>query len=361
MTGNNDMIDVRSDTVTLPTEEMREAMRRADLGDDSREGDPTVRHLEEAAAAITGKEAALFVASGTMSNLVALLAHTGRGGEVLLDGDCHIMRSEMGGIASLAGLFYRPILSTRGAPDLGEIGERLSPQLSANKLATALVCVETTHNSAGGAALPLDYLARLRALTSEKNVPVHIDGARIFNAAVAQGVPAAEIARHGDSIGFCVSKGLSAPFGSVLCGSAAFIERARAYRRMVGGGMRQAGIMAAAGIVALDRMIDRLADDHRRARRLAEGLHAIDPRLSDPRLVETNIVMVEVGHTGADAKAWLSALEKAGLWCGAWSGKSLRLVTHRHIDDATVDQALAIIRSVAAVLVRPAKVLEKAV
>src|SRR3954464_8181895 len=174
------MIDLRSDTVTLPTEEMREAMLRAELGDDSREGDPTVRRLEELSAAKTGKEAALFVASGTMSNLVALLAHTARGGEVLLDGDCHIMRSEMGGIASLAGLFYRPILSTRGAPDLGEIGERLSPQLSANKLATALVCVETTHNSAGGAALPLDYLARLRALTNEKSVPVHIDGARIF-------------------------------------------------------------------------------------------------------------------------------------------------------------------------------------
>src|SRR6185436_10482516 len=158
-----------------------------------------------------------------------------------------------------------------------------------------------------------------RALTAEKNVPVHIDGARIFNAAVALGVPAAAIARHGDSIGFCVSKGLSAPFGSVLCGSAAFIERARAYRRMVGGGMRQAGVVAAAGIVALERMIGRLADDHRRARRLAEGLHAIDPRLCDPRLVETNIVMVEIGHTGSDAKAWMAALRAAGVGAGAWS------------------------------------------
>ena len=173
---------------------------------------------------------------------------------------------------------------------------------------------------------------------------MHIDGARLFNAAVALGVPAAEIARHGDSVGFCVSKGLSAPFGSVLCGSAAFIERARAYRRMVGGGMRQAGVMAAAGIVALERMVDRLADDHRRAKRLAEGLHAIDPRLSDPRLVETNIVMVEIGHTGADAKAWMAALRAAGLSAGAWSRKSIRLVTHRHIDDAAVDQALAILR-----------------
>src|SRR5205807_966933 len=165
---NAPMIDLRSDTVTLPTEEMREAMRRAELGDDSREGDPTVRRLEELAAAKTGKEAGLFVASGTMSNLVALLAHTGRGGEVLLDGDCHILRSEMGGIASLAGLFYRPIPSKRGAPDLDVIGEHLTAKLSGFKLATALVTVETTHNSAGGAAIPLDYLAKLRALTAEK-------------------------------------------------------------------------------------------------------------------------------------------------------------------------------------------------
>src|SRR5689334_15048424 len=189
------MIDLRSDTVTLPTEEMREAMRRAELGDDSREGDPTVRRLEEAAAKITGKEAALFVASGTMSNLVSLLAHTGRGGEVLLDGDCHFMRSEMGGISSLAGLFFRPIKSTRGAPDLEEVAEHISPKLTANKLATALVCIETTHNSAGGAVLPLDYMAKLRKLTAENGVPLHIDGARVFNAAVAQGVPVSEIAK----------------------------------------------------------------------------------------------------------------------------------------------------------------------
>ena len=347
------MIDLRSDTVTLPTEEMREAMRRAELGDDSREGDPTVRRLEALSAAKTGKEAALFVASGTMSNLVALLAHTGRGGEVLLDGDCHVLRSEMGGIASLAGLFYRPIPSKRGAPDLDVIGEHLTAELAGFKLATALVTVETTHNSAGGAALPLDYMAKLRALTAEKGVPVHIDGARLFNAAVAQGVPAAEIAKHGDSVGFCVSKGLSAPFGSVLCGSAAFIERARAYRRMVGGALRQAGIMAAAGLVALERMIDRLAEDHRRAKRIAEGLHAIDPRLTDPKLVETNIVMLEIGHSGADAKTWIAALEKQGLRVGAWSRKSLRMVTHRHIDDTAVEQAVAIARTVSSTIMAP--------
>ena len=342
------MIDLRSDTVTHPTEEMREAMQRAELGDDSREGDPTVRKLERAAATLTAKEDALFVASGTMSNLVALLAHTGRGGEVLLDAGSHILRSEMGGIASLAGLFYRTLAAARGAPDLGELRERLSEKLSANKLATALVCVETSHNSAGGAVLPLDYMARLRALTEEHNVPVHIDGARLFNASVALGVTPREIARHGDSVGFCVSKGLSAPFGSVLCGSGAFIERARAYRRMVGGGMRQAGIMAAAGFVALERMIDRLADDHRRAKRLAEGLHAIDPRLCDPRLAETNIVMMDVGHTGTSAKEWIAALNAKELRAGVWSPQSLRFVTHRHIDDAAIDEAIAIVRSVSA-------------
>jgi threonine aldolase len=355
------MIDLRSDTITLPTEEMREAMHRASLGDDSRDGDPTVRRLEETAAGMTGKEAALFVASGTMSNLVALLAHTGRGGEVLLDSESHIVRSELGGIASLAGLFYRTIPSTRGAPDLDELDANLGERLLPNKLGTALVCVETTHNSAGGAVIPLDYLARLRALTGEKNIPVHIDGARIFNAAVALGVSVAEIAQHADSMGFCVSKGLSAPFGSVLCGSSAFIERARAYRRMVGGAMRQAGVMAAAGLVALEQMVDRLAEDHRRARRIAEGLHAIDPRLTDPRLVETNIIMLEIGHSGADAKSWISALEKHGLKAGAWSRKSLRLVTHRHIDDAAVEQAVGIVKAVSTAMHPHGKVSAKAV
>ena len=228
-------------------------MRRAELGDDSREGDPTVRRLEELAAAKTGKEAGLFVASGTMSNLVALLAHTGRGGEVLLDGDCHILRSEMGGVA----LARRPVLPADqvDARRAGSRRDRRTSRREAHRQQARRPRwsrVETTHNSAGGAAIPLDYMAKLRALTAEKGVPVHIDGARVFNAAVAQGVPAAEIAKHGDSVGFCVSKGLSAPFGSVLCGSAAFIEKARAYRRMVGGGLRQAGVMAAAGIVALE-------------------------------------------------------------------------------------------------------------
>src|SRR5215216_5286834 len=245
------MIDLRSDTVTLPTEEMYEAMRRAELGDDGREGDPTVRRLEQLAAEMTGKQAALFVTSGTMANLVALLTHGERGGEVLLDAGAHILRSEMGGIAQLAGLFHRTVPGERGAPDAAALREMLSPKLAPNRLGTSLVCLETTHNSAGGAVMSLPHLAALRELTAEQGVPLHIDGARLFNAGVALGVKADAIAQHADSVCFCVSKGLSAPFGSLLCGSAAFIERARGFRRMVGGAMRQAGMMAAAGIIAL--------------------------------------------------------------------------------------------------------------
>src|SRR5580704_4445279 len=344
------MIDLRSDTVTLPTEEMREAMRRAEVGDDSRDGDPTVRRLEEQAAAMTGKEAAMLVASGTMSNLVCLLAHAQEGGEVLLDPESHILRSEMGGIARLAGLFHRTVPADRGSLDVAALRETLSARLTPARLATALVCVETTHNSAGGAVIPLASLAKIRAAADEHGVPVHIDGARLFNAAVALGVPAAEIAKYSDSVGFCLSKGLSAPVGSVVCGSAAFIERARAFRRMLGGAMRQAGVIAAAGIVALDTMVARLADDHRRARKIAHGLHALDPRLVDPRKVESNIVMVDLASTGADAGAWVPALAAHGVRAGTWARMQLRLVTHRHIADADVDGAVAAFRAVQAEL-----------
>ena len=340
------MIDLRSDTVTLPTEAMREAMRRAALGDDSRDGDPTVRRLEEVSANITGKEAALFVASGTMANLVALLAHAGRGGEVLLDERSHIMRSELGGVAQLAGLFPVAYPAERGTPDVAAVRELIHRKTTPSRIATTLICVETTHNDGGGAVLPLARLSQLRTVANEHAIPVHIDGARLFNAAVALDVTAAEVARNGDSVAFCVSKGLSAPVGSVLCGSAAFIERARAYRRMVGGAMRQAGVIAAAGIVALEDMVERLADDHRRARALAVGLHDINPALADPVLVQTNIVRVSTAGSGIDANAWVDALAARGVRAGAWTRTSLRLVTHRHIDDDAVAQTLAIFRAV---------------
>lgn len=344
------MIDLRSDTVTLPTEAMLEAMACAELGDDSREGDPTVRRLEDAAASMIGSEAAILVTSGTMGNLVALLTHGQRGGEVLLDPLSHILKSEMGGIARLAGLFHRVYPAESGAADVSALREMLKPQLVRNGLGTALVCVETTHNSAGGAVVSLKTLADLRALTLEKQIPVHIDGARIFNAAVALNVPVSEISQYADSVSFCISKGLSAPFGSLLCGSHSFIEQARAFRRMVGGGMRQAGVVAASGIVALEHMVERLADDHRRAKAIARGINQLDARYVDPHRVHTNIVMVDVSHTRTMAANWVLALAEEGVDVRTWTPTALRFVTHRHIGDAAVVRTIESFRTVASKL-----------
>jgi len=337
-------IDLGSDTVTRPTETMLERMRHAELGDDGREGDPTVRKLEALAASLLGKEAGLFVPSGTMANLVALLAHTGRGDEVLSDPGTHIYRSEMGGIAGLASLFHRTIPSRRGQMELEALREAIRPALTPRSLGTALIVMETTHNDAGGAVLPLAYMAAVHGMAQDAGVPVHIDGARVFNAAVALGVPASAIAAHGESIGFCVSKGLSAPVGSVLCGSAAFITRARAFRRMVGGNLRQAGVIAAAGIVALEEMVDRLREDHARAKRLAEGLARIDPSLIDPALAETNIVRLDLAESGRRADAWVEALKAKGVLAGVWSPWQIRMVTHRHITDADIDRVIAAVK-----------------
>ena len=287
------MIDLRSDTVTQPTAEMLDAMHAAHLGDDLRDGDPTVGKLEALAATRTGKEAAMFVPSGTMGNLVALMAHTGRGGEVLLEESSHILKSEMGAIAQVAGLFHRTIRGERGAMDLGTLAETIGAQMKPNKLATALIEMETTHNGAGGTVLPLDHMAEVYALGRQHGIPVHTDGARLFNAAVALGVEAERIARYTDSVTFCVSKGLSAPVGSLLCGTQEFITRARSFRRMLGGNLRQAGMLAAAGIVALDSMVERLADDHRTAKQLADGLHRLAPSLVDPTGIATNIVRID--------------------------------------------------------------------
>jgi len=340
-------IDLRSDTLTQPTETMLERMRGAALGDDSRDGDPTVRALEALAAERTGKADAMFVVSGTMGNLVALLAHGQPGGAVLLEANAHILRSELGGIGGIAGLFHRAIPGQDGAMMLDRLAEAISPALAPHRLGTSLICLETTHNDAGGAVLPLDHMAAVQALAQRHGVPVHVDGARLFNAAVRLGVPAARIAGYADSVTFCVSKGLSAPIGSVLVGSQAFIQRARAFRRMVGGNLRQAGGIAAAGIVALETMVDRLADDHAAARRLAEGLQRIDPRLVDAGRVATNIVQVDTEFSGRSAAEWIAALEPEGVRAGAWSASLLRLVTHRHIDEAAVERAIAAFASVA--------------
>jgi threonine aldolase len=339
------MIDLRSDTVTRPTEAMLESMREATFGDDSRDGDSTVVKLEAMAAERLGKEAAAFMPSGTMTNLVAVLTHVQRGGEVLLESGAHILNSELGGITTVAGAFYRALPGTRGAMDVESLREAIRAG-TRQSFGTALVCMETTHNRAGGAVLPLEHMRAVYELARERGVPVHTDGARLFNAATALNVEAGEIARHTDSICFCVSKGLSAPVGSLLCGSRDYIERARAFRRMVGGNMRQAGPIAAAGIVALETMVQRLGDDHLNAQRLARGLHDIDTSFVTPEGVQTNLVKVSVPRTGPRAAEWSSALGERDIRVNPCEPYALRFVTHRHIGPAEVDRALTAFREV---------------
>ncbi len=322
-------------------------MRHAELGDDSRDGDPTVQRLEALAAARTGKAAALFVPSGTMGNLVALLAHGARGGELLCDAGAHVLRSEMGGVAAIAGLLPRILPSRRGAVELDALRATITPAMLPHRAATALVWMETSHNDAGGAVLPVAHMQAVYRLAREHGVPVHIDGARLFNAAAALGVDARALVACADSVMFCVSKGLSAPVGSLLVGTGDFIARARGFRRMVGGNLRQAGVIAAAGIVALEEMIERLPEDHRTAKRLAEGLAAIDPAFVDPAAIETNIVRVDVGGGRYDAARWVEALAARGVRVGAWTARQLRCVTHRHIGMGEIERALAAFAAVA--------------
>jgi threonine aldolase len=331
-------IDLRSDTTTRPTDAMYRAMREAEVGDDGYHDDPTVNRLEETAAKRLGKEAAAFMPSGTAANLTAILTHGRRGGEVLAEGSAHVFRSEMGGMASLGGLFHRAVPGERGRLDLDALEEMISPAMRPNRIPTALVELETSHNGHSGAVLPVAHIKQVAKLAHDNGVPLHIDGARIFNAQVASGVPAKDIVAPADSVSFCLSKGLSAPVGSLLCGSAEFIDRARGFRRMIGGVMRQSGVLAAAGLVALDTMVDRLAEDHKRAKTLAQRIHAIDPRLTDPAHAETNIVMIEL--PAGSTEAWLAALAEVGVRCNSPRKGRLRFVTHRHIDDAGVERAI---------------------
>jgi threonine aldolase len=339
-------IDLRSDTVTHPTDAMREAMRVAELGDDGREGDPTVRRLERLAAEKVGKQAALFMPSGTMTNLCALLTHSTRGTEVLLERTAHIISYENSGLSLLGGLFYRAIPGARGAMDVTALDLAFDSGLASKQLAPALVCMESSHNTAGGSVLPLAHMAEVQRIAKGHGAHVHLDGARIFNAAVALGVGADAIAQYADSVCFCVSKGLSAPIGSLLCGSTAYIERAKHFRRMLGGSMRQSGGIAAAGIVALETMIERLQDDHENARAFAQGLQGIDASLVDAATIETNIVRVDISGSGRSARQWVDDLLAENIWTSDYGRSQLRFVTHRHIGAEQVTQAVAAFRRV---------------
>lgn len=339
------MIDLRSDTLSQPTAAMLEAQAKATGGDDSRDGDPTVQRLEATAARLLGKEAGLFVVSGTAGNLVAALAHARRGGEVLVDAGAHLLRSELGGVSLIAGLYPRVLPATRGAVDLDALGSALLADFQPARIPSALVWMEQTHNDAGGACLPLAHMQAVAAAARAAGVAVHVDGARLFNAATALGVGAADLAATADSVTFCLSKGLSAPVGSVLVGSADFIRRARAFRRMTGGALRQAGGLAAAGLVALETMVARLPEDHATAQRLARGLAAIDPALCSPGATQTNIVRIDTRPTGRSAAQWVTALEARGVRMGAWDQWQIRAVTYRGIDAEAIDAALAAFRA----------------
>jgi len=342
------VIDLRSDTVTQPTPSMRRAMAEAEVGDDVWGEDPTVRRLERMSAERMGKEAALFTASGTMSNLVALLTWCQRGDEVIVGDRSHIFLYEVGGASALGGIAYRPLPNREdGTLALEDIESAVRPD-NIHFPRTRLVCLENTHNRCSGAVLTPDYTRRVADLAHRHGLRLHLDGARIFNASVALGVPPADLAGPADSVCFSLSKGLGAPIGSVLCGSEAFIREARRWRKMVGGGMRQVGVIAAAGIVALEEMVDRLAEDHRNARRLAEGLAGIPGVALDPARVQTNIVIFR--WQGGPVEAFLRALAQQGVLASHAGGDQVRMVTHYHITPQDIDDALEAVERVARAL-----------
>ena len=344
----NGYIDLRSDTVTQPTPEMRKAMYEAELGDDVFGDDPTVNRLEELSAAKMGKEAAMFVASGTMGNLVSLLTHCGRGDEVIVGSEAHIFRYEAGGSSALGGIAQFQIPNNAdGTLPLDKVeaairgGDQHEPR-------TRLIAIENTHNRCGGTVLSSQYMREVRALADRRGLQVHLDGARVFNATVVLGVDVKELTKYVDSVTFCLSKGLSAPVGSVICGSKDFIARTRRIRKQMGGGMRQTGVLAAAGIVALEKMIDRLADDHANARRLAEGLADMPGFVVDLDRVQTNILFFELTpdvKVDADVVTQRMLEQKVKLIGPGDHFRRFRAVTHAWVDQADIDHTLLAFRN----------------
>ncbi len=340
----HDIVDLRSDTLTTPTPEMRAAMAAAEVGDDVWEEDPTVRRLEARAAERFGKDAGLFVASGTMGNQVAILTHTQPGQEVICDADSHVMSYEVAGIARLALCQTRALQTERGLPTPDQVRAAIRPR-NIHIPVTGLLSVENTHNRHSGVAFTPEEIGAVAAVAREHGVPVHLDGARIFNACVALGRAPREYGALVDSVQFCLSKGLAAPVGSLIVGSREFITGARRMRKMLGGGMRQVGVLAAAGLIALDKMVDRLAEDHRNARRLAEGLVGLRQIRGDLSRVQTNIVIFHVDRPGGAAEL-VEGGRARKVKVHAIGPTSIRCVTHKDVDTEDVDRAIAAIREI---------------
>jgi threonine aldolase len=335
---SDQLIDLRSDTVTRPTPAMRAAIASAEVGDDVYAEDPTVRALEERVAAVFGKEAALFTPTGSMANVLAVRSVVGVGQEVLCESSAHIARAELGAHGAFTGLTMRTWTGERGGVDLAAVESLFAPDLGPFFVPTKAISIENTHNFAGGTVLPIEDMRALRTFADTHGVAVHLDGARIWNAHVAAGVPLADYGALVDVLAVCLSKGLGAPVGSLMVGSAEAIAEARVWRKRLGGGMRQVGILAAAGLHALDHHLERLAEDHANARLLAEACDA------DPAGVETNIVVVDV----PDAGAVVAAAREAGVLVGAVGPRTVRMVTHLDVSAAQARDAAAVMAKVLA-------------
>lgn len=338
------IVDFRSDTKTLPTLEMRKAMANAEVGDDVSGEDPSVNRLEEMAANLLGKDAGLLVSSGTMGNLVAILTHCQRGDEVIVGDQSHIVRGEAGGASVLGGVVLQTIpTDSQGMLDPYKISNVIKPD-DFHFPRTSLIALENTHNSSGGSVLSTEYIKEVAKIGKTYGVPLHIDGARIFNASVFLKIPVSELVKDADTVSFCLSKGLSAPVGSLLCGSQEQISLARRWRKMLGGGMRQAGIIAAAGIIALESMVDRLAEDHTNARKLAIGLSKIPGISIVPNDLPTNLVFFGVPEK-VSAKL-VESLSNKGVMVGPRDDSKWRMVTHSGISLDDIEYALAVINDV---------------
>ena len=340
---SNRIVDLRSDTVTLPTPAMREAMSSAPLGDDVYGEDPSVNHLERIAAERLGKEAGLFVPSGTMANLICLLSHCRRGDEAIMGNLAHTFLFEAGGSAAVGGIHPRTVANQPdGTLALKDVEAAIRDPGNVHFPRTSLICLENTHNRCGGAVLTVEYMAGMRALVNEHGLAIHLDGARIFNAAVALGLDVSLLAQHADSVSFCLAKGLSAPVGSLVCGASEFIREARRQRKLLGGGMRQVGVLAAAGIVALEQMVDRLADDHANAKRLAAGLARLPLIALDVARVQTNIVIFDLMPGGPSPTDLVGELSARHIKISTIGGHRFRAVTHRGIETEDIEYTVSI-------------------
>jgi threonine aldolase len=346
-----DWIDLRSDTVTHPTDDMRQAMANAQVGDDVFGEDPTVNKLQVMAAEMMGKEAGLFIPTGTMGNLAAILAHCGRGDEVILGNKAHTFLYEAGGISALGGVHSCQLPNQQDGTLLIQDIQGAIRSNDAHQPISRLVCLENTHNRCGAVALTPGYTKAVGELTHERGLMLHLDGARIFNAAVSQGVSVKELAEPADSVTFCLSKGLCAPVGSVLCGSSAFITKAHRIRKQLGGGMRQAGILAAAGIVALETMVNRLADDHKRAHLLAQELQKHPWLVLDVGTPQTNMIFMNLDDASpVDARQVADKMCDLGVKVGVVGKNRFRLVIHYWIDDTAVEKTILAFKKVGGIL-----------